>query len=106
MCSTRAAITPRSPCSDGEKRYLFGWSATRDGQDDYRPFQWGGSLVVHELFQRSDGSLGQTEPETVKNAWAPGKAIPFADRPRFLPGRHADGVFKDKMPEKYRMELT
>jgi beta-fructofuranosidase len=57
--------------SDGQRRFLFGWNATRQGEKDDGAWQWGGSLVVHELFQRPDGSLGVRLPETVRAAFAP-----------------------------------
>jgi beta-fructofuranosidase len=44
--------------SDGERRYLMGWLATRSGERDAGHRQWGGDLLVHELFRRPDGELG------------------------------------------------
>lgn len=43
--------------SNGTSRYLFGWAPTRTGNNDYTDFSWGGSLVVHQLKQNSDGTL-------------------------------------------------
>lgn len=43
--------------SDGTSRYLFGWAPTRTGNNDSSDFSWGGSLVVHQLNQNSDGTL-------------------------------------------------
>ena len=54
---------------DGKVRTLFGWSPTRidntwhinpgryDGYD-YNTYDWGGTMVGHQLLQRPDGSLG------------------------------------------------
>jgi beta-fructofuranosidase len=44
--------------SDGQQRYLMGWLATRSGERDAGHRQWGGDLLIHELFRRSDGELG------------------------------------------------
>jgi beta-fructofuranosidase len=44
--------------SDGQRRYLMGWLATRSGERDAGHRQWGGDLLVHELFRRPDGELG------------------------------------------------
>lgn len=53
----RAYYAARS-CSDGERRYLFGWVPTREDEtDDKSPWVWGGTLVVHEVLQILDGSL-------------------------------------------------
>lgn len=59
---------------DGQERYLFGWNPTKE-QDlfgfwpnglkaqDYRTWDWGGSLVIHKLTQLSDGDLALSMPE-------------------------------------------
>lgn len=52
--------------TDGQKRYLFGWNPTKNGSD-YKPWEWGGNLVVHEVFQRENGLLGVKMPETVRD---------------------------------------
>jgi beta-fructofuranosidase len=44
--------------SDGHRRYLMGWLATRSGDRDTGHRQWGGHLLVHELVARPDGTLG------------------------------------------------
>lgn len=51
--------------SDGRHRYLFGWVPTREGDCDTGAWQWGGSLNVHQLVQRPDGTLGCTLPESL-----------------------------------------
>jgi beta-fructofuranosidase len=51
--------------SDGIHRFMFGWNATRERDKDYASWQWGGNLVVHELVQRSDGTLAVRVPPTV-----------------------------------------
>lgn len=65
----RAYYAARS-ASDGQHRYLFGWVATRQGEDDLGAWQWGGALVVHEVYQRPDGSLGVKAPQSVESAFA------------------------------------
>jgi beta-fructofuranosidase len=64
--------------SDGKNRYLFGWTPSREASyyqdwnprnysgNDYNVFDWGGSLVVHELVQHADGTLGTKIPETIE----------------------------------------
>lgn len=51
--------------SDGEHRYLFGWNRIKNHERDDQPGQWGGTIVVHELVQREDGTLGVKCPESV-----------------------------------------
>lgn len=64
----RAYYAARS-ATDGEHRYLFGWVATKDGDDDLGAWQWAGALVVHEVYQRPDGSLGVAVPASVESAF-------------------------------------
>jgi beta-fructofuranosidase len=45
---------------DGHRRFAYGWLATRNQERDAGEWQWGGNLVVHELHQRSDGTLAST----------------------------------------------
>lgn len=55
--------------SNGQRRYLFGWLSTRDQNKDYRNWNWGGNLVVHELWQAADGTLCVRVPRTVDAAF-------------------------------------
>lgn len=54
--------------SNGKRRYLFGWLSTRDQNKDYRGWNWGGNLMVHELWQAGDGTLHVRVPSTVDAA--------------------------------------
>jgi beta-fructofuranosidase len=77
----RAYYAARS-YSDGERRYLFGWVPTKEGDDDLANWQWGGTLVVHEVYQREDGTLGVRVPEGVAGAFAQRRSL--ADAPLTL----------------------
>lgn len=68
-------------CSDGQHRYIFGWNPTRTENlfgwnppgyrgKDYNTWDWGGNLVVHEIFQRKDGTLAVRVPETVDEVFS------------------------------------
>ncbi|MCE5198107.1 MAG: glycoside hydrolase family 32 protein [Armatimonadota bacterium] len=61
---TRAYYAAKT-ASDGDKRYIFGWLATRDGEKDEGGWQWGGCLVAHEITQQPDGTLDVRVPESV-----------------------------------------
>ena len=65
--------------SDGVKRYLFGWNPTKEGDTDKGLWQWGGSLVVHEIYQHADGSLGVKIPEAVDKAFTQSKKVTYHD---------------------------
>lgn len=55
---------------DGQRRFVFGWLPTRDKEQDDGGWQWGGELVVHEIFQQPDGTLTVRVPDTVAAAFA------------------------------------
>lgn len=59
---------------DGKRRFLFGWNPTKEENifgfwpdrmtaQDYRTWDWGGSMVIHELKQLPDGDLALCLPE-------------------------------------------
>lgn len=54
---------------DGSRRFLFGWIPTKEENifgfwpdklkaQDYRTWDWGGDMVIHELCQQPNGDLG------------------------------------------------
>lgn len=51
------------------QRILFGWVATRKHDDDTENFEWAGTFMPHEVFQRADGSLGCRPPESLWGAF-------------------------------------
>ncbi|MFM9279744.1 glycoside hydrolase family 32 protein [Paenibacillus jiagnxiensis] len=67
--------------TDGRRRYLFGWNPTKNDDlfgwnppksrgKDYNTWDWGGNLIVHEIVQRPDGTLGVKVPDTVDAAFS------------------------------------
>ncbi len=63
--------------SDGKKRYLLGWNPTKEGNTDSGLWQWGGSLVVHELVQRRDGTLACRMPKAVDRVFKRQEELSF-----------------------------
>lgn len=113
---TRAYYAAKS-AGDGAHRYLFGWNPTREGDRDDGRFQWGGSLVVHELKQLPDGRLTTAEPQTIKDRWNQPEPARFESwlgqarpQPAGVALSRADGmaaaVLTDEMPERYRLSCT
>lgn len=95
--------------SDGQSRYLFGWLATREGDCDQGNWQWGGSLVVHELYQREDGTLAVRMPGPIREA-VEKQRFPVLCRNEFvveLDGRDGTACIlipgNDACPEGYRL---
>lgn len=64
--------------SNGRERFLFGWNPTRDGSKDTGGWQWGGNLVVHELWQHAGGQLGVRMPESVAAAFSGGQPASYS----------------------------
>jgi beta-fructofuranosidase len=75
-CDGRAFYAAKT-AGDGSKRYLFGWNPTRETGKDYRPWQWGGALVVHELRQKADGTLAVRPPQQVQDAFSAVRTCTF-----------------------------
>ena len=76
--------------SDGQRRYLFGWNPTRTEDlfgwnppvyagRDFNTWDWGGNLIVHEIVQNWDGTLGVRLPDSVAARF--GQAQPVALQP-------------------------
>lgn len=64
----RAYYAARS-AGTADQRFLFGWVATKEGESDSAPWEWGGALLVHEVFARVDGTLGVAPPSSVRDAF-------------------------------------
>lgn len=60
----------------GDRRFCFGWIPTRADQSDFAHWQWGGTLVVHELVQNPDGTLSVKLPPEVLASAPPVPALP------------------------------
>ena len=55
---------------EGNERYIFGWCYTRENHKDSGNKVWGGSLVVHQLIQNSDGTLRVSIPIAIRSAFS------------------------------------
>ena len=52
--------------SDGERRIAFGWVASKDGENDFGPWDWGGTMIFHELIQNQEtGELKTVMIDTI-----------------------------------------
>ncbi|MFL9843969.1 glycoside hydrolase domain-containing protein [Flavobacterium rhizosphaerae] len=61
--------------SDSNKRYCFGWTARKSPENDTGGKEWAGNLVVQELIQNIDGSLGLKAPDAVNQLFTQSSAI-------------------------------
>lgn len=97
----RAYYAARS-AADGEHRYLFGWVPTKENDDDTGAWQWGGTLLVHELVQRADGTLGVALPGTVRAALI--NSTPLQEGPIQL--SRADGLAETVLSPQLEPEVS
>lgn len=106
---TRAYYAAKS-CSDGQRRYLFGWLASREDETDFSPFRWAGSLVVHELYALENGELACREPQSITQSWQAGEAVNFTDSPLqggadiSMQGGMGVAYASAVLPKKFRFE--
>ena len=85
------------------ERYLCGWNPTKRGNRDEGAWEWGGSLVVHELYQRPDGTLGQKLPAGVRQAFT---EVIYQDGLAFGEvGKSTIHVHQGPLPEAYHLSL-
>ncbi len=55
--------------SDGNRRILFGWNPIRNNEDDNEFWQWGGSIIPHEIYQNEDFTLSVRCPKEIKESF-------------------------------------
>jgi beta-fructofuranosidase len=67
--------------SDGRRRFAFGWNPTRQGETDAGAWEWGGTLVVHELNPRADGGIAAGPVPEVEALFA--QPHPLSFRPLY-----------------------
>ena len=65
--------------SDGNKRYVFGWNARKTPENDLGNKDWAGNMVIHELIQNTDGTLGTNSPKSVTDLFSKKSIIEEVD---------------------------
>lgn len=48
---------------------MVGWESIRENCGDSGRHLWGGNILVHELVQREDGTLGVRMPDTIEQSF-------------------------------------
>lgn len=54
-------------CELNGRRFLFGWVPTRENCEDTGNFEWAGTFMAHEVYQKPDGTLGVKVPKEIWN---------------------------------------
>ena len=86
---------------DETRRFLFGWLATRAGEKDEGlwGWEWGGDMVVHEIVQHPDGTLGVQLPATVAASF--GNTQPLSPQSRLGTWETNENAFAAHSPSGY-----
>ena len=61
--------------SDGKRRFLFGWNCIKNEERDDAPWQWGGTIIPHEIVQAEDGTLYVKCPEEIRSSFQLPRAL-------------------------------
>lgn len=97
----RAYYAGRTFCLNGQ-RILFGWVPTKENCDDRGNFEWAGTFMAHEIYQREDGTLGVKVPEPVWNVF--NTAEPVADCIMDSPSRRSTYTAAEHTGDLFRFE--
>ncbi len=97
----RAYYAGRTFCLNGH-RILFGWVATKEDCDDRKNYEWAGTFVPHEVYQREDGTLGVKVPDTVWEAFVNREKV--EDFVLESPAGRTERVLKEHCGELFSVE--
>ncbi|HBL2148736.1 TPA: glycoside hydrolase family 32 [Enterococcus faecium] len=61
----KAYYAARTVGTNETGRFLTGWVATKEGENDQNNWDWGGALVPHQIIQKTDKTLGVKLPEKI-----------------------------------------
>lgn len=93
LLDNRAFYAARTTEANG-KRYLIGWTAIREEDDDTKNYLWGGSLTAHILTKRPDGTLGVAPVKEVEEVFY--SPVPLQPETPFGDGKwHTSGDFEN-----------
>ena len=101
--------------SDGKRRILFGWNCIKQDERDDAPWQWGGTIIPHEIVQLPDGTLGVRCPSEIAAQYQ--KELPLSAGRRMggvevgkggyrLGGDGKSLCMLGKMPQNGKLELS
>ncbi len=100
--------------SDGTRRILFGWNCIKLGEKDNAPWQWGGTIIPHEVVQDEGGTLWVKCPAEVAAQYkepmpiTPGRTLGGAERTKdgYLLGREGKNIqMLGALPENGKLEM-
>lgn len=101
--------------SDGKRRILFGWNCIKQDERDDAPWQWGGTIIPHEIVQQPDGTLAVKCPQEVAAQYpdrlpvSAGRtmgSVSYQDGKYLLGGEGKSLCMLGAMPENGKIELS
>ncbi|WP_338206894.1 GH32 C-terminal domain-containing protein [Lactobacillus juensis] len=98
----KAYYAARSVGNEKAGRYLSGWVATKENNNDLGNWDWGGAFVPHQIVQRKDKTLGVTLPQTIIDNFAKVEIIPSFDIGK-ASGKKEHTVINE-VPEQFLIE--
>ncbi len=107
----RAYYAGRTFCLNGQ-RVLFGWVPTKVECNDRNNFEWAGTFMPHEIYQREDGTLGVKLPDTVWNFFDRAETVEdfvidasYGNREKIIES-HSGDLFRVEMDVVFSEETT
>lgn len=64
-----AFYAAKSCLDDKGRRIIFGWNPIKNNEDDFNSWQWGGTVIPHEIIQKENGELCVRCPYEVKESF-------------------------------------
>ena len=83
-------------------RFLTGWVATKENEQDLGNWDWGGAFVPHQIIQRPDKTLGVDLPETITANFAESRPLPQI-RLSCNDGKKEETIIKN-LPDQFLLE--
>lgn len=75
-----------------DRRYLCGWIGRKPEPKDTGTYNWAGSMLIHELVQKEDGTLGVREPSGLEEYFVQEKPAEMKNASGDV--REEDGTFR------------
>jgi beta-fructofuranosidase len=80
--------------SDGNRRFAFGWSPTRQGETDQGNWEYGGALILHQLKCGEKGTIAVGAPPDLEKQFSFQEPVSF--RPHFGQWQTEKGAYQIK----------
>jgi beta-fructofuranosidase len=87
----------------GDRRFFFGWIASREGANDDGAWQWAGTMSVLEAEQRADGTLAFHPPAELRGTFSQPEQGIRAGSVLLAPDGYRDLLTTEDAPTAFRL---